>query len=76
MIHYLSSFNCQTSLQRWTKKTEFSPLAVSLVEEDERISEERKIRQKEERDRAAKIKKMKESCREELYFKVMTHYHN
>jgi hypothetical protein len=40
------------------------------LEEDERIFEEKKIRQKEESERAAKLKKMKEKAHEELFLKV------
>lgn len=64
--------NREDTLQRWTKKTEYSPFTVKLLEEDERIFEERRIRLKDEQERAAKIKRMKEKAREELYYQTVT----
>jgi len=64
--------NREDTLQRWTKKTEYSPFTVKLLEEDERIFEERRIRSKDEQERALKIKRMKEKAREELYYQTVT----
>jgi hypothetical protein len=60
-------------LERWTEKTKNSPFAVNLVAENERITEENRIRQADEDERRNSIRRRKEQAKNEIILKVW-HY--
>lgn len=57
-------------LEKWKEKTKNSPFAVNLVAEDERITEENRIRQFDEDERRNSILQRKEKAKNEIILKV------
>jgi len=60
--------------KRWKEKTKHSPFAVNLVAEDERISEENKMRTKEENERRARIEDGKLKAKNEIILRALTEF--
>jgi hypothetical protein len=61
-------------LHRWCVKTKNSPFAVNLVAEDERITEENTIRNREEEERRKMIETRKERAKNEIILKALSEF--
>jgi uncharacterized protein with von Willebrand factor type A (vWA) domain len=60
----------ENRVNKWVERTKNSPFAVNLVAEDERISEENKIRIREDQERRKNINMRKEKAKNEIIIKV------
>jgi hypothetical protein len=61
-------------LSRWKEKTKHSPFAVNLVAEDERITEENRIRHMDEEERRSSIQQRKEKAKNEIILKALSEF--
>lgn len=70
MIFHKATQNREERLKKWMKKTSKSPFAVDLVAEDERITEENRIRVAEEETRKRDAYMRRENAKNEIVLKV------
>ncbi len=61
-------------MHRWVKKTSNSPFAVDLAAENERISEENRMRIEEEETKRKKLEARKEKAKNEIILRALSEF--